>query len=226
MGMQGIRPIRLIPMVLIITAGPWAIHRFSNGDLWLGLLLCLLLVLLGHYAAPQKMRRLYTAILIALALGTLGSIGIGVRVEQWTPRRWPEGLREAARPAAIVLSYLTSFGLTWLGLWLVAWGSADFVLGLDEFLSQQPGAVRRYLVGQFLGLGQAYQIIGDGEVTVAKPAGILTRIGGRGLLVIRTANAVITEWGGEYQQGIGARDSLDEAVRARQTGCGSWSAAR
>lgn len=203
MGIPKIGPIRLMLMVVIITVGPWTIHSLSNGNIWLGLAFCLLLVLLGRYAAPEKLRRLYTAVLIALALGAFGSIMIGGRFEQWIPRGWPEGLREAAGPIVITVSYLTGFGLTWLGLWLMAWSSADFVLGLDEFLQQQPGALRRFLMSQFLGISQAYQIIEDGEVKLTRPAGVFSRIGGRGLLIISPASAVITEWGGNINKVLG-----------------------
>lgn len=203
MGLPKIGFVRLVLMVLFAIEGPWAIHELSKGRLWLAPLLCLLLILLARYAAADRMRRLYTTLLVAIAMGTFGYLVISSGIDAWLVNRWSEREQQAARTMTVAVSYATSFAITWLGLWLVAALGVDFLVGLHPFLREKPGAVRKFLMEQFLGISQAYQIVENGKVTVTKPAGVLAGLGGRGLLVIKPTNSVITEWGGEIRRVVG-----------------------
>ena len=200
MGLPKITLARFLLMLLITVGGPPLVFVVSQQRPWLALILSLLLVLIGRYGAPAELRRFFTTILSATAFGTaISSFLLWLADDRL--------LLDASRPwhilvitCILVSGYLVGYGVVRLFFRTLAAFSIDFLSGLDTYLGENAAEVRKFLTNQYLGIGLAYQIVEDGRVSITKPAGVLGRLGGRGLLLVKPANALVTEWGGEIRR--------------------------
>lgn len=195
--------IRTLLMLVFLALGPLGILDVAHRQLGLGLLLCILLVPVGSLAAPKDVRRLFTLMLTAVAIGTALNLFLGNPIGAWAAQDWPRNSQTAGMLLFGVFHYAIGAGVVWLGLWLTAGVGADFLVGLSELVQDKAGTVRGFLIRQFLGINQAFQIVENGAVTVTRPAGVLTALGGKGLIVIKPANAIVTEWGGNIKRALG-----------------------
>lgn len=70
----------------------------------------------------------------------------------------------------------------------------DVVMG---FTGADAATTRRALRALFLNMHPVYMVVDNGEITTTKPAGVMLKIGGPGMVIIRPGNAVIFERGGK-----------------------------
>ncbi|MCX6032274.1 MAG: hypothetical protein NT169_23645, partial [Chloroflexi bacterium] len=190
-------------MFLVVIGGPAAILIFSREMPWLAIPLCVVLLLLGRYAATPGLRRLFTAVLLVTAIGTAISSILLAAARQDALAEPRQIWHVLVVIGILASSYCIGYFVVWYAFRLLSSFSIDFLCGLDEYIQKDTPEVRGFLINQYLGIGQAYQIVEDGKVVTTKPAGVLTALGGKGLLLIKPANAVVTEWGGDIRRVLG-----------------------
>ncbi|HUT18044.1 MAG TPA: SPFH domain-containing protein, partial [Anaerolineae bacterium] len=86
---------------------------------------------------------------------------------------------------------------------LVIFASARWVLAISESLGISAKEARRFVRSQVFASARNYLVVENGEVVSEKPAGVLARLGGPGVLVVRPGNAVVLERGGETTRIVG-----------------------
>lgn len=180
------------------------------GLLWsmeVGCFLFLSLTLyIARFRSPPKLRRLFTVIWIIIAIALL----VGIFIYRWLDI--PELITTIANN--IFLRFL--IGATWsrvfwsavagllvgisvvgLPLLAVMYISSEWLLAMRETYGVTRGQALRLLSTVVFNMNYPYFIIEDGDVVLAKPAGILELFGGPGVAVVKPYNAVVFEWGGE-----------------------------
>jgi hypothetical protein len=203
MGLPKITPFRAVLMILVVLLGPASLLSLSSKSLGAAEVLCLFYVALGGFAAPKELRRVFATVLSGIAIGTLiGAALLHFAQPVVMPGPW-QFWHMLVVVAILALCYLIGFGTVRGAFRFLALFSIDFLQGLDTFVQKEPDEVRKFLVNQYLGLGQAYFIVEDGQFVTTKPAGVLNSLGGKGLILIKPANAVVTEWGGEIRRILG-----------------------
>jgi regulator of protease activity HflC (stomatin/prohibitin superfamily) len=93
--------------------------------------------------------------------------------------------------------------LPFLFWWLVIFASANWVLAISDSLGIPARDAREFVRSQVFGTSRNYMIVENGEIVSQKPAGMLVRLGGPGVLVVRPGNAVVLERGGETTRIVG-----------------------
>ena len=78
-------------------------------------------------------------------------------------------------------------------LLIVLWPSSEYVLALHEVDGIKRWDALRLLWSLVMGTQLPWQVVEDGEVKQTKPEGILDKIGGPGVVVIKPGNAVVFE---------------------------------
>lgn len=86
---------------------------------------------------------------------------------------------------------------------LVISTSATWVLAISDSLGVSIKEARQFVRSQVFRSARNYLIVENGEIVSEKPAGILSRLGGPGVLVIRPGNAVVLERGGKTTRVVG-----------------------
>lgn len=81
--------------------------------------------------------------------------------------------------------------------------ASEFVLAFRGAFGMTRREALRALASVGFGLQYPYMIVEDGKATITKPKGLLPKIGGPGLVIIRPANAVVFERMGKVTQVAG-----------------------
>ncbi|NOZ28201.1 MAG: hypothetical protein GXP39_09145 [Chloroflexi bacterium] len=147
--------------------------------------------------APRRVRRLalFGASSIFLSIGVLivvSPIVLGIRLGQI------EMSKDLAY--AILLWFvclLAATGLLASGLWILAYMSGDLLLRAHPIGDLGRMEVIRQLFTLALGLQGPFMIVEKGEIRGDARMGVLRRLGGPGLLIVRPCQAVVLEWGGK-----------------------------
>ena len=82
---------------------------------------------------------------------------------------------------------------TGIPLLILLWPSSEYVLALHEVDGIKRRDALRLLWSLMMGTQLPWQVVEDGEVKQTKPEGILDKIGGPGVVVIKPGNAVVFE---------------------------------
>lgn len=102
-----------------------------------------------------------------------------------------------------LLGFMLGIGVPILFWSLVIVASARWVLAISESLGISAKEARQFVRSQVFGSARNYLVIENGEIVWEKPAGVLARLGGPGVLVVRPGNAVVLERGGETTRIVG-----------------------
>jgi hypothetical protein len=101
---------------------------------------------------------------------------------------------------AILLGLALGLALVWAGLQAVLFVSSEFVLGLTDGLKISRAEAMRYLLDLLLQRQMPSLMIDEGRIVTESKPGLLGRLGGPGLLIVRQGNAVVVETvDGAYQ---------------------------
>jgi regulator of protease activity HflC (stomatin/prohibitin superfamily) len=95
---------------------------------------------------------------------------------------------------SIFLGLLAGLFFVWLLQETYILYNKDLAMG---FTGADEATTRRALRALFLNVQRVYMIVDNGEVTTAKPAGVMQKLGGPGMVIIQPGNAVIFERGGK-----------------------------
>lgn len=86
---------------------------------------------------------------------------------------------------------------------LVIFSSARWVLAISDSLGVSRHEARELVRSQVFASARNYMMVENGEIASEKPAGVLARLGGPGVLVVRPGNAVVLERGGTTTRIVG-----------------------
>jgi regulator of protease activity HflC (stomatin/prohibitin superfamily) len=182
-----------------------------------GYLALLLLLFWGIWQAPLKYRRrlvlAYLVFVIALLSSTaIHTFWVRSPVIQQTIRRVAvlrlvAGSNVQLAFWALLLGLSLGAALVWAGLQAVLFVSSEFVLGLTTGLKISRTEAMRYLLDLFLQRQMPSLIIEEGRIVTESRPGLLGRLGGPGLLIVRTGNAVVIETADGGYQVFGAGTS-------------------
>ncbi len=86
---------------------------------------------------------------------------------------------------------------------LVILASARWVLAISDSLGVTEREARELVGSQLFASARNYLVIENGEIISQKPPGVLARLGGPGVLVVRPGNAVVLERGGTTTRVVG-----------------------
>lgn len=167
---------------------------------YLGAFIMLLFLVVGHWAAPKKWRRVYRLAIIGSTIGIfLGTAfwdrGIAVTVEDMV-----FGAKVAAFLVTFGLSFIIGFAMVALPVIGGAFYSAPWLekIGGDVELSRIQ--LRKHLLRCYLETNPPYAIVGNGTILAQKPAGVMQTTAGPGIIIIRPETAVVLEWMGKVSQ--------------------------
>ncbi len=193
-----LKPLRvLLGSLLVITAfllTPWQISYV--------VLSAFLLWLVSSFAPRRYKRHFFLAwcvVFITLFVSTvLQSILIRHRGFQSLLQRFPILDLLAGGPYklgfwAALAGLVIAIVAVWVALQALAFVSAEWVLNLSSGLQIDAKQARKYVWDLILQQHLPSVIVDSGQAITQSPAGILNRLGGPGLLIIRPGNAVIVE---------------------------------
>ena len=168
-----------------------------------GYLALILFLLWGIWQAPPKYRRrlvlAYLVFVIALLSSTMihtfwaRSPAIQQTIRRVAILRLVAGGNIQLAFWALLLGLLLGLALVWAGLQAALFISSEFVLNLSDGLKISRAEARRYLLDLFLQRQMPSLIIDEGRIVTESRPGLLGRLGGPGLLIVRTGNAVVIE---------------------------------
>ncbi len=190
-------------LILVVVLTFVGLQRSTQVGCFLLLSLTLFIAL---FRSPPRLRRLSTLIWIILAIALV--VGI------FTHRRLNTSDMTTAIANNVLLRFL--IGATWSrvfwsavagllsGICLV-WGpllavmyvSSEWLLAMRETFGVTRWQALRLLISLVLNVIYPYYLIEDGEMTLVKPKGVLDRLGGPGVAVVKPYNAVVFERAGK-----------------------------
>ena len=106
----------------------------------------------------------------------------------------------AVRITALTLGTIFAIVVLIPLLLIAGWISVRWILALHAYAGVSVGQAWVYIVSLLTGIHQPYHIIENGRKTSLKPKGILSFLGGPGIVVIRPGYAATFEWSGEVSQ--------------------------
>ena len=161
-----------------------------------------LLIALG-VTAPDQIRALalslVTAVIIALWSGTLYQ-AILFNPQVMRSNGWSEStVRLLSAALGVFTGAVLAGGLLIAGL-LVA---SEIMLTFAGAFGLKRTEAFKVLGSSSFGFQLPYLIIENGAATISKPKGVLSKIGGQGMVIVRPANAVVFERVGKVTQIVG-----------------------
>ncbi len=97
---------------------------------------------------------------------------------------------------SIVVSLILGTVIVLLPILTVVFISSEFVLQMPGVMDISRLDVVRLFLSMIFRTGRPYYIVENGEITQTRPKGLLPKIGGPGLVIIKPYNAVVFERGG------------------------------
>jgi regulator of protease activity HflC (stomatin/prohibitin superfamily) len=152
------------------------------------------------WTAPSKVRQLAFCVALFL-IAAMWSFGLYSLLLTTSPPVDGGSVNEGqVAGTSFLLAIATSAvfvgGLVFLGLVF----ASEFLLGFSEIYGLSRAAAIRTLASGCFGMQYPYLIIENGQATVSKPKGLLARMGGPGMVIVRPANAVVFERIGRVTQ--------------------------
>ena len=159
-----------------------------------------------RFRLPPKWRRLFTVIWMILAIALVVGIPLYRRLDT------PDVLTTIANNALLrfligatwsrvfwsaTAGLLVGICLVWGPLLAVMYISSEWLLAMRETYGVTRGQALRLLISMVLNVSYPYYLIEDGEMTLVKPKGVLDRLGGPGVAVVKPYNAVVFEQAGK-----------------------------
>ena len=190
----------LILVVLLTFVG---LQRSTEIGCFIFLSLTLFIV---RFRLPPKWRRLFTVTWMILAIALV----VGIPLHRWlnTPAvlttiannvllRFLIGATWSRVFWSAVAGLLVGICLVWGPLLAVMYVSSEWLLAMRETFGVTRWQALRLLISMVLNVSYPYYLIEDGEMTLVKPKGVLDRLGGPGVAVIKPYNAVVFERAGK-----------------------------
>ncbi len=160
-------------------------------SVWAGVASLLPVILFVLAASKLEDNFLACIVGVVLASAIVAVIGVFTRNGFWNPPDWKAGILGAAIGVLFVLAAFS----------MALWMSVDPILTLSAQLGKAHWTdVMHYMLTFLFQKRQPWVVIDDGDVISEKPAGILKRFGGPGILVINPGNAVVTTRRGMVKQ--------------------------
>jgi len=193
-----LKPLRILLGTLLVIAAflltPWQISYV--------VLSAFLLWMVSRFAPRRYKRHFFLAwcvfVITLFTSAALQSILIRHRGFQGLLQRVPLLNLLAGGPYklglwAFLAGLVIAIVVVWAALQALAFISAEWVLNLSSGLQIDAQQARKYVWDLILQQHLPSVIVDGGQVVTQSPAGILNRLGGPGLLIIRPGNAVIVE---------------------------------
>ncbi len=168
-------------------------------------LMALLLAVPLWFVSPKKRRLALTGWLVAT--GTIFLTTLSIRFLNTPPRvqtieqsqvlNFLLGGIVAKAIVSIAGSVALSTILVLLPLLAVMYISSEWVLHMPEVGDLARRDIIRLFLAIFFHTGRPYYLVENGKITQTKPKGLLPKIGGPGLVIIKPYNAVVFEQGGK-----------------------------
>jgi len=191
----GLRVRRLL--VSLFVGGAFTIIGFLL-NWWLGTVLLLLTLYFICHALPASWAPWAYSVYAAFAIFWLTG-----RVLDGLVQALERGENAIRLVVPDLLGFVLSIGLPILFWWLVVHASATWVLAISDSLGISTREARRFVRSQVFGTSKTYMTVENGEIVSQKPPGILARLGGPGVLVVKPGNAVVLERGATTARIVG-----------------------
>jgi len=177
-------------IVFLVGGAPTAIS-FLLEAWWLATLFLLLTLLVACFAFKAGYRPAVFTLYAVFAIGWVA----GLLIDQYLGPRWIDSWLGMAAPliGGGVLGILV-LAVTWL---LIGFVSTKWILSVSDSFDVSFGRAFRFVLARIFDISQVYLIVENGQIAVEKPKGLLSRLGGPGVLVVRQGNAVVLELGGK-----------------------------
>jgi hypothetical protein len=150
-----------------------------------------MLLLVGHWASYH----LLTQERVLFLVNTL-PVELGVHNPGTLQPNDPGAVRMTALTLGTIFAIVVLIPL----LLIAGWISVRWILALHAYAGVSVSRAWMYVMSLITGIHQPYHIIENGKKTSLKPKGILSFLGGPGIVVIRPGYAATFEWGGEVSQ--------------------------
>ncbi|MGD8464146.1 MAG: SPFH domain-containing protein [Anaerolineae bacterium] len=183
-----------------------ALIAYRVGSIWFGHIVVILFLLPLTWTFAPRSRRLVRFLFVYIVLTTLLATAFflflndpyrSAAIEDAGLLNFLIGGQAARVIVSIVTAVLLS-ALVLLGpILLLAWVSSEWILQMPDVYDISRWQAMRMLAGTMLNTTAAYFVVDEGEIKQSKPSGLLPRLGGPGMAVIKPYNAVVFERGGE-----------------------------
>lgn len=184
-------------LVSLFVGGAFTIIGFLL-NWWLGTVLLLLTLYFICHALPASWAPWAYSVYAAFAIFWLTG-----RVLDGLVQALERGNNAIRLVVPDLLGFVLSIGLPILFWWLVVHASATWVLAISDSLGISAREARQFVRSQVFGTSRSYMTVENGEIVSQKPPGILSRLGGPGVLVVKPGNAVVLERGAKTARIIG-----------------------
>jgi regulator of protease activity HflC (stomatin/prohibitin superfamily) len=179
---------------------------YRVGSIWFGHIILIFFLFPLTWALAPRSRRFYRFLFVYLVLTLLLTTAFVLFLND--PYRSAaiedRGLLNflvggpTARVLVSTVAALLSSALILLGpLLLLAWVSSEWILQIPDVYDISRWQAMRLVVGTILNTTAPYFVVDEGKVKQSKPSGVLPRIGGPGIAVVKPYNAVVFERGGK-----------------------------
>jgi regulator of protease activity HflC (stomatin/prohibitin superfamily) len=188
-----------------VLAALMALLAYRVGSIWAGHAVLILLTFFATWFASPKARRvvrfghllLSMTLLLATALILfLNAPEQAVTIESSQLLSFFVGGVAAKALVSIVAALLISALLLMAPILLVTYVSSEWILALHEVYGISRRQAMRLLLSLVFNTAYPYYFVEDGEITLTKPPGLLPKLGGPGIAVIRPYNAAAFELAG------------------------------
>jgi len=186
-------------LVLSLSVGGVATAiAFLLGWWWPATVLMLLTLYFACRACPARLAPVICSLYAGFAIFWLSGSVLDELLR--VPERGPS-LSRLFMP--YLIGIVLGIGVPILFWRLVVFASAKWVLAISDSLGVSADDARQFVSSQVFDAARSYVMVENGEIVSQQPAGVLARLGGPGVLVVRPGNAVVLERGGETTRIVG-----------------------
>ncbi len=177
-----------VPTVISYILGWW----------WGGTIFLLLTLFAACFCFPPPVYPTVFTLFVAIAIAVV----TGALIEGAMPTEW--NISEGTRIALAALGGASLGVLIPAVVWfLVLFVSTTWVLSVSESFDIPWWRAFQSVATRAFGFSQPYIIVENGEIAVEKPKGVLSSLGGPGIIVVRPGNVVVLERGGKVTRILG-----------------------
>jgi regulator of protease activity HflC (stomatin/prohibitin superfamily) len=178
----------VVPITILFLFDAW----------WWATLVLLLTLFLACFAFP---RRLYAPVFTLFSVLAIAWVS-GSTIEGRLPVQWnlSQGERMAIVWGTGALLGILIPTVFWLATLFV---STRWILSVSDSFDIPWRQALKFVASRTFGTAQAYLVVENSEIIAENPPGILSRLGGPGVLVVRPGNAVVLERGGQTSRIVG-----------------------
>ncbi len=185
-------------LFITLAIGAVPVLIFFLFDLWWWGTVCVLLTL---FVACFAFTSLYPLMFTLWAMLSIAWLS-GAWLEGWLLLRWD--VNPNTRTLAAILLGAAAGVLIPAVFWFVAlFISTNWIMSVSESFDVSWWQAFWIVATRLFDTGQVYWIVENGQIVVEKPKGVLSKLGGPGVLVVRPGNAVVLERGGKVTRIVG-----------------------